>query len=163
MSLRTVTINFLGLKPNVLVSDKCIQAKSGFLQKLFYLFSCNRRVTFHREKKMIEAHKKTWWLKKRSDFITYESVAEVNFEFGGWNDFGWDFWQDHYEKIWIVLVVKDTGNEFPIICFEGEGSKETGFMGVLLGDAIFDFRGNQGKKASEFYTIVKDELNLWHV
>ncbi|PXA03973.1 hypothetical protein DDZ13_10065 [Coraliomargarita sinensis] len=138
-----------------------IVARSSFLQQLFYLFSCKRVVTFEREKRYIEIYRKTWWFKKASDFVCYDQVSDVSFGFEDWNDFGFEFWQDGYEKIWVSLELKNSDELVPLVCFEGEGSRETGIFGTLLGDSIFDFRGNQQALASEFYNTVKDELGMW--
>lgn len=161
MSLETITFNFLSLKPNIIELEDRIQAKSSFLQKLFYLFSCDRAVTFHREKRIIEIFRKSWWLKKTTDYVSYGDVNNVTFGFENWHDFGFDFWQDKYERIWVSLELKESGEIKPLVCFEGEGAKETGVLGTLLGDSMLDFRGNQGSAASEFYNTIKDELKLW--
>lgn len=160
MSLETITFNFLSLKPKVTRLAYGIEARLSFLQRLFYLFSCNRIVTFHRTKGLIEIYRKSWWFRQSTDFVSYDDVKDVTFSFENWHDFGFDFWQDQYEKIWISLELKDSEEVIPLICFEGEGAKETGILGTLLGDSLFDFKGNQEALASEFLTAVKDELKL---
>lgn len=161
MSLETITVSFLSLKPSVIRLQDRIIARSSFLQKLFYLFSCNRVVTFHKEKRTIEIFRRSWWFKTSTDFVAYDEVKNVTFGFEDWHDFGFDFWQDKYERIWVSLELKGTEEIKPLVCFEGEGAKETGVLGTLLGDSMFDFRGNQASLASEFYNTVKDELKLW--
>lgn len=56
------------------------------------------------------------------------------------------------------LQLEDQEELVRLIPFEGEGSKETGWWGTLLGDSFLDFRGDHAEAAYEARNQIKEFL-----
>ena len=92
--------------------------------------------------------------------VSLRCVEEVGFVSKEYPEFGCGdpFWGDRYEIIWLALQVRGRSGPVKLVPFEGEGSKETGLLGVLLGDSFFDLRGDHAEAAYDMRIRLKQEL-----
>jgi len=67
--------------------------------------------------------------------------------------------QDSVESYTVGLKMKDT-EELPLFSFRGEGANMTGIGGVLMGDDLVDFEGDQEDTSRAFLDLMKQTLSL---
>ena len=160
MSLKIVTLRLLSLKPRILRDDQRLIIRSSWVYHVCYLFACSQRVVFERTQKLVKVNRRKWWFIRESDTTPYASIDEVGFWCKDYPEYCGDapYWGDKYEIVWLVIRIKGTGEVIKLIPFEGEGSVETGFLGVLLGDSIFDLRGDHAESATSARLMMKKEL-----
>jgi hypothetical protein len=98
--------------------------------------------------------------------ISFKNISHVDYTYGSFGtDWGitsssWFGRHDEVESFTISIVTK-TGDSFPICAFRGEGSKTTGWSGVLLGgDDIFDFSGTQEDESRKFAEYIAKLLDV---
>ncbi len=157
MSLYTVTLNFLSSKPRITRTGNRLVMESTFGYRLAYLFACSQRIEFDAVARKVSVHRRSWWFRVHHDLFHFDLVEEVGFictEYAS----GSPRWGDQYEQVWLALKLKTRREPVKLASFEGEGSKETGVFGVLLGDSILDFRGDHEESAYETKRLVEEVL-----
>ncbi|HSH95178.1 MAG TPA: hypothetical protein VK968_13585, partial [Roseimicrobium sp.] len=114
-----------------------------------------------RSKRLVTIYRRSWWFVRRFDIVSYDSIEDFGFWSKDLPQFcaSEPFWGDKYEYVWLVLKIRDRDDLVRLISFEGEGSKETGLLGVVLGDSIFDFRGDHVEAAYDAKAMVESALS----
>lgn len=139
-------------------SGRLILRSSRWYQ-LCYFLAIFHKVILDPAERMISIHHRKWWFYKRTHFVPYDLVEEVGFICNNIPELCGDpFWGDRYEIVWLALQITDSDEFIKLIPVEGEGSKETGILGVLLGDSIVDLRGDHAEAAHDLRLILKKEL-----
>jgi len=159
MSLHTVTLSFLSLKPRVTRTADRLVLESTFGYRLCYLFACAYRIEFDAVTRRVSVFQRSWWFREHKDLFYFDLVEEVGF-IGKEYPNGRPYKSDQYEQIWLALKLKTRREPVKLASFEGEGSRETGVIGVMLGDSIVDFRGDHVESAYEMKTLVEEVLGL---
>jgi hypothetical protein len=159
MSIHTSTFSFLSLKPGIRRNGPCLVFESTPWAHALSLFSHWQRVELNGESKWITVQHKSWWFQKHCERIHFSLVEETGFTFQEWRS-GRPRWGNRYEQIWLVLKLKTRRELVKLVPFEGEGSQETGFVGVLFGDSLVDFRGDHAERACEAKTLVDEMLGF---
>lgn len=141
-------------------TDHGLIIRSPWYYHPLYLFCCSHHVSFQRATRQVTIRHRRWWFFTKRQTISYDDVEEVGFVSKNIPDFGCGdpFWGDRYEIVWLALQLRHQDDFVRLAPFEGEGSKETGILGVLLGDSIIDFRGDHADAAYNARYFVKREL-----
>ncbi|MFC1617444.1 hypothetical protein ACFL2K_04410 [Candidatus Margulisiibacteriota bacterium] len=168
MSLTNIQLSFLSIKPVVIVNNRFIIIKKSFFQKLFGLFLKNykteidfllNRIThtetsyFFFNKKVIRSFKKLSHIDySKKDFATSWGACHTN---SGMSSM--DF--DSVSIFHVYLFFKDN-SQIKLGSYFGEGARNTGWLGVLLGDSIIDFSGNQREKSHSLVLLLSKRLKI---
>ncbi len=155
MSLHTVTLSFLSLKPRVTRTENRLVLESTFGYRLSYFFACAHKIEFDALTRRVSISRHSWWVKEHKDLFYFDLVEEVGF-IG--NEYVTIRGRDQYEQVWLAFKLKTRKEPVKLASFEGEGSRETGVWGVLFGDSIIDFRGDHVESAQEMKRLVEEIL-----
>lgn len=140
--------------PRLTYGEKTIIARSSLFSQLLTLFSSMRRVEVIGLRQIVTIKSRRWWLQRTVEQIPfrkirYVGVAEMTVGGSpGLTPEGYN-WRDQQENF-VPYVMTTEGTRIDLFDFLGEGSIRTGWMGVVLGDDVVDFRGRQEDRAREF-------------
>lgn len=145
MSLYVVTSRWLALKPRVSVLDDRIVIRPSILASLLWLFSYSRVVVIDRPRREILVRTRILWLFVARRAIPFSRVSSIDTGYHA-TETSWNIFreaEDTIETYSIVLTLDDPFEKQTIYEATGEGARETGLLGVFLGDSIADAQGDQ--------------------
>lgn len=140
--------------PKICYADNRITVRTCFLLQLVSLFSTIRKVYINAATGKITIYTRRWWVVNTLETIPianirYVDVSEITVGTSpGYTPDGMG-WRDQQENFIPFLMTVD-GRKIDLVSFYGEGSVQTGWWGVVLGDQIIDFKGRQEKRSREF-------------
>jgi len=158
LSLVVARSNLLSLSPKTRKIGRRLTSRTNFLLRLLTLLSYDRVVTIDgaRGEVVIDT---TWlWFFKRQKKIPFTRIAAVLYNL---RTFGtdWGFFTgftDQYETYAVGLNLQSPHEDVELAAFRGEGSVSTGTTGVLLGDDIVDFSGDQEDTSRGFVEQLRE-------
>ncbi|NUM35347.1 MAG: hypothetical protein HUU50_12425 [Candidatus Brocadiae bacterium] len=166
MSLHSISCSFLSVTPKIWIENDELYGRTSFIGQMFTLFSYCRYLHIIPRQKIIEIENRKSWICQGIQTIPFSDVSHIDYDFSSvgtsWGYDGSSFWgrQDQLEAYTVSLILKNQ-EKVPLFSFNGEGSVETGTVGVILGkDSIFDFEGNQGKKSREFCNALSSLIGV---
>ena len=163
MSLYRVTSSFLSLKPRIWREGGRIRLRTGLLLQALSLFSWRRRVTIDPGAQTVTVETRYLWGLQRRRAVPFSSVEYIDYGFGSLMT-GWSLWSgttDQVESFSVALVLKGSGERVTLAKFRGEGSRMTGWSGVLLGgDDLVDWSGDQEEASRSFVRTLQAILQV---
>jgi hypothetical protein len=140
--------------PKIIYDSNRITARTCILLQLFTLFSMKRTVLVDSKCRRVTISTRSWWILNSSERIPFEAIRHIGIsemtvgKEPGYTPEGMG-WRDQQEN-YLPYIMTNDGRIIELLSFYGEGSVHTGWLGVVLGDQIIDFRGRQEKRAREF-------------
>lgn len=88
------------------------------------------------------------WFFKRKRSFHFKNISHFDYGYNSMST-SWDIFGNSHDsvenyQIGLVLTNRDTVHLFS---FRGEGSSMTGLGGVLMGDSLWDYQGDQGARS----------------
>ena len=166
MSLYTVSVSVLGFKPKVWVEQGALHARTSLMVQLLTLFSCCRRVTIDRNRRVIEIATRWLWAISARRAIPLERAHFLEYDFRSvgtsWGGMMTGFERtDQVERYRVILVLKDPSERVRLFSFYGEGAVQTGWYGVVFGeDSLIDVSGDQGEASLSFVDLLQHMLEV---
>jgi len=152
MSLLALQLRILTLRPSIYESRESLIIKTSFITGLLTLFLNCRKVEIVPSRRMLQFSNRRAYFFTSHKIVDFEKVWYVEYSFGsmgtgwGWTSSGFGR-HDQLESFSISIVTKEE-RTYPVCTFRGEGSRCTGWTGVLLGgDALVDFSGTQDQES----------------
>lgn len=123
------------------------------------LFAACRKVECDQSKREIRIKSRKWWFIIKSSSIPfstieyidrdkYEMPSSFGFAPGGYG------YHDTFEFINVCAVTNERHEMVPLFQFWGDGSENTGWTGVIFGDDVIDFHGDQENAAINFAQLI---------
>lgn len=151
-------MDFLTLRPSICETRESVIIRTGFFTCLLTLFLNMRKVEIIPLRKiLLITYRRAYFFKSQS-IINFRNVLYVDYTFDsigtGWGLTSFGFGRQDQIESFSIAIVTQKDKRYPICTYRGEGSKCTGWTGVLLGgDDIIDFSGTQedeSRKLAEY-------------
>lgn len=144
MSLIEVKTGALSLSPRIRERGGRIFVRTSGLLRLLTLWSHTYTVIVDPGMRRIEVHERRLWAWARHRFIPFARVDHIDYRFASLTTaLAWFYGAaDQVERFSLDLVLDDD-ERIRVASFRGAGSVMTGLGGVLMGDSLVDYAGNQ--------------------
>jgi hypothetical protein len=151
VSLVTVTSSASSLSPKVYVEGDRLIAETSTLSQVLLLGSSKRRVEVDPRADTITLHTRTLWLFRKTVTLRFSDVSHFEYRYGSLAT-SWDILGNVHDSLesYSVSAALHRGEDIYLISFRGAGSAHTGALGVLRGDSVVDFQGDQGSRSLGF-------------
>ena len=160
MSLGASTVSFLSLGPRVETQGRKLHARTHLLWQVLTLGAYGRTVIVCPRRRTIRIHTRLFWL-PRERTIRFDEVERLDYRFGsmgtswGWTSDGYGA-HDSMETFSVSLVLYRGNERVPLFSWIGEGARTTGWTGVLTGDSLIDFEGDQEASSKGFVARLQE-------
>ena len=161
MSVVRVETPLLSLSPQVWCEGDHLYARTSLLLQTLGIFSYARTVHVDRAAKYVYIDTRYLWGLRSSTVIPFRKVERLEYRFGSVPTsatIGGHI-PDQVERFRVELVLDD-GEHVPLFSFRGEGSAMTGAVGVLWGDSIADFSGDQETTSRAYVDLLQQYLGV---
>lgn len=162
MSLWTSTSGFLAIKPKVKVMGDVLYARTSMVIQFLTLFSYAKQVRFNWNKRSIEITKRRFWALTSHQYYSFDDVKYIIYDYGSFGtSWGFGFRRtDEMEWYKLGLMLK-SGKQVKLFTFFGEGSVETGWLGMILDDdSALDMRGDQDEASYNYLELLEEFLQV---
>jgi hypothetical protein len=158
MSIGIVTTNLLAKNPAVFREGDRAVARTNWWLQLLTLFSYRKQVIIDRRRKQIEIDTRAFWFFRWKTRIPFSRIERLSYGFAAFGTEWGAFWErtDQVESFTVGLVLRAPEETLDLFSFRGEGSVQTGWTGVLLGDSLVDFEGDQADASRSFVRILQE-------
>ena len=165
MSLIQRRSALLSVAPEVVAGSGWLRASTHGFWVALSLFSYRRELHVDANRELITLRERRMWFLTREQRVSFAEVDHIAYGFGDWATSSLTTVEsgrltlrggDSVERFHVALVLK-TGERWPLFAFVGDGERMTGVVGVLTGDSVFDFTGEQ---EAESYNFVKQLQQL---
>jgi hypothetical protein len=121
------------------------------LSQVLLLGSSCRRVVVDPRSDTITLKTRSLWFFRKTVTLRYSDISHFEYRYGSLAT-SWDFLGNVHDSLesYSVSAALHRGEEVYLISFRGAGSAQTGALGVLLGDSVVDFQGDQGSRSLGF-------------
>lgn len=150
--------------PKIRYDSSCITARTSYLLQFVCLFSTARKIIACSTTRTVTIFTRQWWFRGVTAIIPFTNISYIDISkitvgsYPGFTKEGVG-WYDQKESIIPYLMTTD-GKKVSLVSFYGEGSRATGWCGVLFGDSIVDFKGRQEKRAREFAERIASMIGI---
>ena len=157
MSLVTVTSPLHSLSPKVWMEGDTLIAETSTLSKVLLLGASKRRVLVDPHAETITLETRSLWALHNSQVIRFSDLSHFEYRYGSMAT-SWDFLGNIHDSLeaYSVSAALNDRSEVYLISFRGAGSAQTGAVGVLLGDSIVDYQGDQGSRSLGFIDALQE-------
>jgi hypothetical protein len=101
---------------------------------------------------------RSWWFRTKTRVVPFERIDDIT-STAGEQEVGWPSPIDTFERHVVTLELGRPYEWVPLISFVGEGSKLTGWSGVMLfGDGLVDLRGDQAESSARFVVLLRQRI-----
>ena len=145
VSLISISSPLHTLAPKVWVEDGCLVARTSIASQIFLLGSSSRRVTVDPRADTITVEARNLWALRSEQTIHIRDISHFEYRYGSLAT-SWDIVgniHDSLESYSVSASLYDRSEVF-LIAFRGAGSANTGVLGVMMGDSLVDYEGDQG-------------------
>ena len=165
MSLHTWNVGFLSIKPKIWMEDEVLFGRTSFIVQMLSLFSYCRFLRLSSRERTLELQVRKWWLLQECKILHFEEVDYIDYDFQSigtsWGISPFYFERNDQVESYQVSLVLKSKEKVPLFRFSGEGSRETGWRGVLIGgDSLIDMAGDQDSVSRNFVDILKHILGV---
>jgi hypothetical protein len=167
MSLIHRRSRLLSVAPSLTLAEDWLRATTNDVWVVLSLFSYRRQVHVDARTRRITVRERRFW-RTRETRVDVDAVAHIEY---GFASLGTSFFgtyssgratlqsADTVERFHVGLLLKD-GRRLPLFSFVGDGERMNGLLGVLLGDSIVDFSGEQEEDSYAFVKALQDLTGL---
>ncbi len=157
----------LSVTPTLTLAEDWLHASTSPLWVALSLGSYRRQLHVDARTGRIIVRERRYWL-TRETRLAFGDVAHIEYGFASTSTSFFGTYSagratlqsaDSIERFHIGLVLKD-GRQLPLFSFVGDGEKMNGLLGVLLGDSIIDFSGEQEDDSYAFVKALQDLTGL---
>lgn len=157
MGFLEVTSPFSAVNPKVSFEDGVLRARTNLFLQVLSLFSWNKRVVVDAEARTITVKRRYLWILQSETEIGFDDISHIEYRYGSLTtSFDWlGNAQDVLESFSVDLALHD-GSEHRLFSFRGDGARSTGAVGVLLGDSLVDYQGDQAKRSLSYVDALQE-------
>lgn len=156
MSLIVPTFGIFSIKPKFWEREGVLHSRSSLFVQLIFLFSYKKTVTVDPLAKEVTIRHRFLWVFRIVKRVSFHEITRIDYSFASWGT-SWNRLgerRDQQENFNISLILR--GDKYVSLWdFMGEGSVADGIRGMLLGDSLVDFSGNQEDASRRYVTLVK--------
>jgi len=147
----------LSLAPEVLAGNGWLRARTHGFWVALSLFSYRRELHVDAKRQLFTLRERRFWSTSTLE-VSFGAVAHIEYGFDDWTTSAISSVEsgrftlrgaDSVERFRVALVLK-TGTRVPLFAFVGDGERMTGVAGVLMGDSVVDFTGEQETESLAF-------------
>ncbi|MFO0553392.1 MAG: hypothetical protein U0271_33720 [Polyangiaceae bacterium] len=157
MGYLVVESGFSALNPKVWFDEGKMLARTNLLFQVLSLASWCKHVEVDPKARVVTVRRRFLWLLERTTEVPFAEISHIAYRYGSLAT-SWDILgrvHDSLESYSIALVLTD-GSEVSLFSFRGEGSASTGLSGMLLGDSLIDYQGNQGARSLAYIDALQE-------
>lgn len=133
---------------------------SGLFISFMTLGLSLKRVEIDTMRKEFRFRRRLMWFIQKNNILPFNTLSHLEYAYKSiGTSWGWSFSgygrQDEVE-VFTLSVVDQDGKQFPLCSYHGEGSVDTGWSGVLLGDdSSLDLSGTQEGESRQLVDMIK--------
>lgn len=151
MSFFTITSSLLSICPKLWWEGEQLHSRSSLkaLIPTFFLFYKHVIVCPHEQ---VITIRRCWlWFIRWTKTIPFNRIERIDYDVSSLST-SWTWFGETADEVdeYKVGVLTHDGRRIKLWSFIGEGSAETGFWGVMMGDSVIDYSGNQGSASLQF-------------
>ncbi len=160
LSLRTFQSSWGAISPKVWNEGRTLYARTALLWMLLTLFAWRKEVRVNAVSKTILIQWRILWLFKKERAIHFKDISHLDYSFGSMST-AWDWFGNSHDQIesYRVGLVLNNRDEIHLFSFMGEGAINTGLIGVLAGDSLYDIQGDQGDRSLGYIDALRAATN----
>ena len=165
MSLRTISLRLLTIRPRISFDRDCLRVADSRWVRAIRLGLAARQTEFHFDRGVMEHRVRRLWFRPREWLVPFSELSHIEYGYRSvGTSWGWGAGgigrQDELD-VFTVSVVAKSGRAYPVCAFYGEGAVETGWIGTLLGDdALADLSGSQEAESRQFVRALSRGLGI---
>jgi hypothetical protein len=165
MSIWSVTVPWLAVKPAVRFQDGVLSARTPFLLRLASLFAYDRNLHVDTVRRYVHLAVRSYWFWREEQHLPFAAVEFIEYQYGhlptdlGPSAHGAQV-MDRADWFTVALRIRGTPNPLRLFRFAGEGSDATGISGTLLGDSVIDVQGDQESASRDFVGLLRRCLGV---
>ena len=156
MSLFVWQVPGLAMGPRFKVKEGQLRSRSNLVFCLLTLGLYFKRVVIDTEREVIVIRRRVLWFIKFVREVRFSEIKRIDYSYEetvtSWNSLGWT--TDAVDKFKVSLVLHDE-SWVKLWTFVGEGSGQTGLLGVWMGDEEVDFEGSQESDSLYFVELMQ--------
>jgi hypothetical protein len=157
MSFVTVTSRFSAVNPKVWIDEGVLHARTNLFLQLLCLFLWRKTVVVDPRARLLTVSWRYLWFFQRTGEIAFDDITHFEYRYASvatsWSWFGQV--HDSLEQFTIDAALNDN-TEMRLFSFRGEGAHNTGALGVLMGDSVFDVQGDQEKRSLAYIDLLQE-------
>lgn len=167
MSLLRHRSRLLSVAPSLTLGEHWLRAVTNVAWVVLSLFSYRRELHVDARTRRITLRERRLWSTTVTR-VDFDAIDHIEY---GYTDLttslftSVDAWRlslqsaDNIEHFRVGLKLKD-GRQLPLFSFIGDGEKMNGLLGVLMGDSLIDFTGEQEDDSYAFVKALQDVTAL---
>lgn len=151
MSLVTVKTSAAAATPRVWMEGPVLCARTALLWQFVSLGSYCKHVEVSPIERTISIRTRLLWVLQTERELSFDDVSHIEYRFSSMVT-SWSVWRgarDTVEQFSIALALHDR-SEVALFDFDGDGARNTGWLGVLAGDSIVDLQGDQKERSLSY-------------
>lgn len=157
MSLVTLTSPLHAIAPRVWWEEGRLHARTSMFWQGASLGAWRKEVIVDPAQRAVVVATRTFWLATDERHVPFDAISHVAYRHAGLAT-GWlgpfagsrsGEATDGVESYSVALVLHDR-DEIHLFSFMGEDARQTGVVGVLLGDDVVDVRGDQQESSLRY-------------
>ncbi len=156
MSLFVWRLPGLAMGPKFRAKDGQLRSRSNLVLCFLTLGLYFKRVVVDSQRKFVRIRRRVLWFMRFERQVQFSESKRIDYSYQetatSWNSLGWT--QDAIDTFKVSLVLHDE-SWVKLWTFVGEGSGETGLMGVWMGDDEVDFEGSQQEDSLYFVELLQ--------
>lgn len=144
MSLVTVKTSAAATGPTVWMEGPVLCARTSLVWQVLSLGAYRKQVEVDPRARTVTILRRVLWLLSFERVVPFDEISHIEYRFASMAT-SWSLWigaRDAVESFSISLALGDR-SEISLFSFAGEGARMTGVRGVLFGDSVVDFEGDQ--------------------
>jgi hypothetical protein len=156
MSLFNQTLGLLTMKPKVWTEGEKLIGRCPLSLRLLTLFFYDKTVTVDRRIKLFKIESKILWIFKSHTIIPFKRIKSISYAYDSMST-SYSLLRgsmDEVENYSIYLELTNPEERLKVFNFFGEGAVNTGLTGVLCGDDIVDFKGDQEDTSRSYIDLL---------
>lgn len=157
VSLLSAKSSFLSIKPRVEDTSRFVSVRTNGFLRFLSLWSYDYLVEIDVDRRRIDVSRRLLWAFTRTRTIEFDAVDQVDYRYSS-RGTSWSYFRrnDSVETYRISLILAGSGERVPVASFRGEGAVMTGVGGVLRGDSLVDWQGDQQDASRALFDRLKD-------
>jgi len=137
-------------------------ARTSLLVRVLTLFFSGVYLHVDRRARYLFLDRRYFWFFKRSRAIAFAQIDRIEYGFDSTvTKYGYQGQAlDQVETFTVEIVLKEGDEHIPLFRFRGLGAVSTGLTGLMQGDDLVDYEGDQERKSLAFVQALKDFLGV---
>ena len=162
LSMFHMVFGWSAVKPKVVIDSSGVHIRTNLFLQLLTLFFYARKVHVDNRRRRVEYTTRFFWLPLFRNNVSFQDIAYLDYEHSE-IPLGWT-WRGHttnsLEQFRVVAVLKRDKSKITLAKFTGHAAGMTGLEGVLWGDGLVDFSGDQDQKSNALVEFLVKSTGL---